>query len=369
MRELISLTRKSDRYNDIFKISRESRSRVTSVYDISSICNLFCEGCLFFNRDGGYEGNISKADTAHYHRLFTAEKLRGVNYPLFAGAEPSLKQDVLKIAAQYWTNGMVHTNGIKPIDPSLPFRLYVSIWGGPELTRKWRGADCYKKTLRSAAADSRAIMNYTVNSQNIDDILSVVQDCSKLNLTITFQVYSPTADYRDYLEGGQRTDHSYIQGEGIDDNLILSTADDAHAEAVICKAIDLYPDVVVFTKPLAHWLFARPGLFPDAPTDGQAPKNCFAANDLRHQHVLLGGKRETQKSCGHASIICKTCRAYTSIYTEYFREKLAGNMLEKDAIDYLDVHEVFDTLYEGHRRPHCSKRKISPKSVLKESAF
>jgi len=139
MREVIKLTKISKRYNAIFQNARASRKRVTSVYDISSTCNLFCEGCLFFNRDGGFEGNISKADSSHYHQLFAAEKSRSVNYPLLAGAEPSLKPEVLKIAAEYWSNGMIHTNGIKPIDPSLPFRLYVSVWGGRELTRKWRG--------------------------------------------------------------------------------------------------------------------------------------------------------------------------------------------------------------------------------------
>jgi len=356
MRQIIKLTKHSKRYHTIFQNARASRARITSVYDISSTCNLFCEGCLFFNRDGGFEGNISNADSKHYHQLFATEKQRGVNYPLLAGAEPSLKPEVLKIAAGYWSNGMVHTNGIKPIDPSLPFRLYVSVWGGRELTQKWRGADCYEKTLRSAAADSRAIMNYTVNSKNIDDISTVVEDCAKLNLTITFQVYSPTADYTEYLGNERDTNHRYIQGEDSSDNLVLSEQDEVRAEAAICSVIDSYPKVVVFTKPLAKWLFARPGVFPDAPLDGNPPKNCLAANDLNHRHTLIGGELESKKTCGHASISCRTCRLYTSIFTEYLREKLNTQMTEQDAMDFLEVHEVFDTIYNGHSRAHWSTR-------------
>jgi len=203
-----------------------------------------------------------------------------------------------------------------------------------------------------------------VNSKNIDDILTVVEDCSKLNLTITFQVYSPTADYTEYLDDEHETDHRYIQGEDSSDNLVLTEADDVRAEAAISAAIDAYPDVVVFTKPLARWLFARPGVFPEAPLDGKPPKHCLAANDKNHRHTLIGGELENEKTCGHASINCRTCRLYTSIFTEYLREKLNTQMTEQDAMDFLDVHDVFDFVYNGHRRAHWSTRFKLDKQTL-----
>ncbi|MGI3165479.1 hypothetical protein [Pseudooceanicola sp. 200-1SW] len=349
-KNLVGLVRNDPRFKRIYDRARASRSRVTSVYDISSRCNLFCEGCLFFNRDGTFEGDTSGLTAAKYDQMFAGEKQRGVTYPLLAGAEPSLEQKTLRIASTYWQNGMVHTNGIKPIDPALPFRLYVSVWGARELTAKWRGADCYEKTLKSAAADPRAIMNYTINSKNIDDIYTVVSDCARLGLQITFQVYSPTADYSDYLSAeAPAEEHLYIQGEDSSDNLILTEADDLRAHQAICTVIDDFPETVVFTKALSRWIFASPVTFADVPEDGTAPAGCFAGRDPQHQHRQLGGKVEDGKSCGHPSINCRTCRAYTMIFPTFFAEKLAKPMSREEAMDFLDAHHVFDVVYEGHR--------------------
>lgn len=135
-RELIKLVKSSDRYAAIYQRARASRNRVTTGYDASSICNLFCEGCLFFNRDGGYSGETAGISDVQYGALFKAEAARGVNYPVIGGAEPSLSQPILRQAAKIFSNGMIHTNGIKSIDPSLPFRLYVSCWGNRISTKK-----------------------------------------------------------------------------------------------------------------------------------------------------------------------------------------------------------------------------------------
>ncbi len=345
---LRNLVKRDRRSRDMFDRARASRHRQTTVYDVASTCNLFCEGCLFFNRDGDHPGTPSHFTLDRQMRLFRAEVARGVTYPVFGGAEPALNQDALRLAAEVWGTGMVHTNGTIRIDPDLPFRLFISLWGGRDLTRKWRGADCYHKALRTAAGDPRVIMNYTVNRQNIDDIPGIVADCADLGLPITFQGFSPTVDYSDYIAQGAAGDHTYIQGNTPEDNLVLSAADRHRAAAVISDCIDRFPETVVFTKALAAWVFTNPGLFPDATENGHAPAGCIAAQDPGHRHHLFGGGEETRKGCGHGDIDCRTCKTYTTIYPSYFRQMLSQPMTDGMARDFLAAHAVFDFLYHGH---------------------
>ncbi|BBB24940.1 hypothetical protein [Amphritea japonica] len=190
---------------------------------------------------------------------------------------------------------MVHTNGLRKINPELPFRLFVSIWGGQELSQKWRGVDSYAKALQAASDDPRAIINYTVNAQNIEDIHTVVRDCAELGLTITFQVYSPTSDYNSYLSEGLSTNHKFIRSDNPEGNLVMTHSDDKRAADVICEAIDEYPDTVIFTKALTRWTFNRPGVFFDTVISDNGPTECLAANDPNHRHIEYSGQQETKK--------------------------------------------------------------------------
>src|ERR1700733_2837903 len=86
----------------------------TSTYDVHNLCNLRCEGCSYFVTDR--RSKPAEPSSVDYDRFFAGEVARGVTYPIFSGAEPSLNQKPLHIAAQHWLNGAVFTNGIKPID-------------------------------------------------------------------------------------------------------------------------------------------------------------------------------------------------------------------------------------------------------------
>ncbi|WP_310620669.1 hypothetical protein [Flexibacterium corallicola] len=254
---------------------------------------------------------------------------------------------MLKVATRYWSQGMIHTNGIMKIAPEIPFRIFISVWGGPEQTQSWRGVNSYQKALGTASQDPRAIINYTVNAKNIDDILIVARDCHQQNLNLTFQVYSPTADYRDYIGSGTVGRHKYIQSKSPQENLIMSKHDDLRAEREICKAIDTFPDTVIFTKALAKFVFEKPGIFFGNTNVSLVPHGCVAGNSASHHHVLIGGQKAMGKTCGHGAVSCNTCRTYTSIYPGFFKAKLSQQMGKADAIDFLEAHNVFDILYNG----------------------
>jgi len=337
-------------YRVVYERARASRQRVTTVYDLSSRCNLFCEGCLYFNRDGGHPGNADST-TGEFDALFAAEKLRGVNYPVFGGAEPTLQPALIRQAARHWNDGMIHTNGTRRIDAAIPFRILVSLWGGPELSRAWRGGDNYEKAMRQSVGDQRILMNYTVNAQNIDDIHRVVSDCAKRGLKITFQGFSPTADYTNYLKGDGDGRHDFIQSDSKDINLAMTPDKCAASIVAIGRAIDQFPETVVFTKALARWTFEGLARSVKGLPDNAAPKECIAATDARHRHYFVDGQQAGEKSCGHGQVDCRTCKTYTFIFPSFFGYLSQSKGIRSAGEDYLKGHAVFDYVYNGHNRP------------------
>lgn len=348
--ELRSLVGSDPWYRTAYRRARATRSRVTTVFDLSSRCNLFCEGCLFFDRDGAHPGGQDSTES-RFDALFAAEKRRGVTYPVCGGAEPMLEPQRIALLARHWGDGMIHTNGTRKPDPAHPFRLLVSLWGGPELSELWRGGNNYHKALRIATGDRRVLMNYTVNARNVGDIRAVVADCAGRGLRISFQGFGLTRDYTDYLADGAAGRHDFIQSDSPDTNLALTPGACEQAIAEISACIDAFPETVVFTRALARWTF---GDLADALTrttpDG-IPRACIAGQDPRHRHYLVDGSQPGGKDCGHGNIDCGSCKTYTVIYPAFFRARLRPDMSRQDAVDFLEAHAVFDHIYNGHNRP------------------
>ena len=327
----------------VFNYSRVSRKRITSVYDISSTCTLKCEGCLYFDKNGAHDGGNKLPQLPAYQELFKREKQRGVTYPIFGGAEPSLNPKVIDTAALYWSQGMIHTNGIKKIDKHIPFKLYVSLWGHKELTLKWRGKDCYEQVLDNIEGDKRVVVNYTVNAKNIEDILPVAKDLNCRGIPMTFQVYSPTSDYTEYVNTTAETGHfKYLSNSNCYDNLVMNEESNLRAIDVIKTAIDNYPDTINFSHALTDWVFGNKGmLYRPANTNTGIPADCSVALNPEHKHYYTTLETDSRKTCGHPNINCESCRVYTLIYTSYFnfmKDKLND---KNHVIDYLRAHEIF----------------------------
>src|SRR5689334_9499081 len=83
------------------KIRTYAGGIVISGYDLTKRCNLRCEGCFFFEGELSVIYPEAKTD-GEYDAFFADEVRRGVNYPHFAGAEPALVQQRLRIAARHW---------------------------------------------------------------------------------------------------------------------------------------------------------------------------------------------------------------------------------------------------------------------------
>jgi len=101
---------------------------LSSNYNITRECNLRCEGCLFFEGPD-YLDHPDDKPLADYQTFFKGEADRGVNFAYFAGGEPSLAQDRLRLAQQYLPRGWVATNGTIRIASDIRYSIHVSLWG------------------------------------------------------------------------------------------------------------------------------------------------------------------------------------------------------------------------------------------------
>lgn len=181
-------------------VRRGSRYRTirSSNYDVNNTCDLACEGCYYFVSD--QKTNNRRPSIERYDAFFGSEVARGINYPAFAGGEPSLNPQALKIAARHWSNGIIYTNGARRIPDEVPFRIAVSVWGSRSRNDLLRGANSYDRALTAATGDRRAMIYLTISRDNIDDIESVVRDCAARGIPVCFQDFSMTTEYMRLLD-------------------------------------------------------------------------------------------------------------------------------------------------------------------------
>ncbi len=286
------------------RVRRKFIAIKSSNYDLNNTCNLFCEGCYYFVSEQKTANKRPSADT--YDAFFASEAARGVNYPLFSGGEPSLNPDALRIAAMYWQNGIIYTNGIKKIPADIPFRIAISIWGAKERNESLRGEQSYSQALDAAIDDPRAFIYFTINRQNIDDIAEVVADCVKRNIQISFNDFGMTTEYVKLLETGG-DDNPYFRLSTKDDNLSLRMPDRLRAADVIDELIDRYPHTVLFSKLLNNWMHRAPAIHTIDPETGMAT-DCAYLGVSWHRGYGYDLQPLKGKPCAAPEFDCSDCR-------------------------------------------------------------
>jgi len=166
-----------------------------SAYDITSACQLRCDGCYYF------AGDRSKVrddkDPERWRHFMKGEKERGINYVNLAGAEPALMPKVLRACHETIPLGTIFTNGLKRIDPGIRYRIQVSVWGDGTGDPKYRkyangreGPYCLPVQLENYAQDDRVIFVYTFNQENVQQVDEVLAQVSGAGHKITFNVFS-----------------------------------------------------------------------------------------------------------------------------------------------------------------------------------
>ena len=166
-----------------------------STYDMTSRCNVRCEGCYYFNGDKQFTTDNPNPDD--WKKLFLAEKERGVTFVVLAGAEPSLVPELCRACYQTIDLGAIATNGIKAMPEDIGYRLHISVWGNDQTSAEIRKAEnMLSRQIANYQDDPRAIFVYTFTPVNIDEARQVTRMLADNGQTITFNMFSSPVGYK-----------------------------------------------------------------------------------------------------------------------------------------------------------------------------
>lgn len=298
-----------------------------SAYDVTSACQLRCDGCYYFEGDK-FKVTDSK-DPHAWRALLQSERERGITYVNLAGAEPSLVPQVLRACYETIPLGTVFTNGLKPVDPDIRYRLHVSVWGdatGDPQYRRYAGGRpgpyCLPVQLRNYKADERVIFVYTFNSENVgqvDEVLKLVHDQGH---QITFNVFSVPEGNRSGLK---------------------ATKELGRIRDKMLEAIESYPDTVIYSRynaqvhTRAASLRAQFGCpYPRAAV--QAAKQFGITGTFRNYRADLS---YSAQSCCIPETDCAECRHYaagSAIVTASLAQHVKSAELFRGWLDYVDTY-------------------------------
>jgi len=94
-----------------FKKFQKDAKKLTSplVVDLTSTCNLFCEGCYYF--EGDNQGMRDEEDIQKWEDMFRLQKDIGSKFVYIGGAEPALFPERIRLAAENIPYGTIAANG------------------------------------------------------------------------------------------------------------------------------------------------------------------------------------------------------------------------------------------------------------------
>jgi MoaA/NifB/PqqE/SkfB family radical SAM enzyme len=334
---------KVDDKTTAIRLARSKRSATgirATTYELTKKCNLKCEGCCYFEGEtfDARKGIAEVTDLEAWRSFFASEINRGITCPNLSGGEPSLVQDRLRLAGQFWKMGVIYTNGQGRIDPDINFKIHLSIWTVDEnKDRLYRGASTLKNIFANYADDPRAVVVFTMNHENIRKIPKAVELCRENGLPITFNHYHTTPHVERSRRTGLNEKSDFLRFTCSDRNLCLTDADLAEIKTTLNEAMDMYPGTVIYSKALNEWINRPQPLVTLDPRTGRA-LNCVVYNDPIHREVRPDFSYDDQECC-LPNHVCSSCRTYASAYAQYLRP--ARTRMREAGIR--NWFEVFDT--------------------------
>jgi hypothetical protein len=328
------------RYDDAKRVVRAFRK--PAFYEITQRCNLWCEGCYYF--EGGLAHPVPEEKSiAAWEDFFAAEAKRHVTMAYFVGAEPALEQERLLAASRYFPFGNIGTNGTIPIDPAVPYRIGVSVWAGDEATdRKLRGGSTFRRALRNYAGDRRAIVLYTLSPWNLDGARTIAAMCRDQGLPLTFNMYSPTATYLAKLRDWHGNDRRFFRVGRPGDSPCFFDADLIRARRLVCDLMDEFPDTVVYSKAYNDWATA-PGPLYEIDDEGVATRcGSRIVGAMKYFGPDLAPK--TPKCCT-SDVDCSQCRMYSGGWSSKFQPGASDLASEAAFCDWLDMMQVLGRIF------------------------
>ncbi|NCP19861.1 MAG: radical SAM protein [Erythrobacter sp.] len=294
--------------------------RRPAFYEVATRCNLFCEGCYYFSDDFSPPPREVRDRTA-WEDFFAAEGRRGVTMAYFVGAEPALEQERLIAAAEHFPHGNIGTNGTIRLDPAIPYRIGVSVWGVDEdVDTSLRGANAFAKAIRNYAGDPRAIMLYTLTRSNLGDARRLAEICRDNDLPLTFNMYSPTQSYARKLADRMGPDGKYFRISSKEDNLRWDEGSLAAARRLMDDLIEDFPDTVVYSHAYNAWATQIGPLYDIDPATGIA-RDCHSRMVEPMRYFKTDLNHAPLEKCGTSDTICSECRMYSGGWSSKFEPR------------------------------------------------
>lgn len=316
-----------ERYRQARTIIRAFRR--PSFYEISQKCNLWCEGCYYFE-DGARQAVRTEMVDAEWDAFFAAENARGVSMAYLVGAEPSLYPRRLRAASRNIRYGKIGTNGTIALSDDIEFRIGVSVWGNETDDALLRGGAVLRKALRNYAGDPRALLVYTLSPWNVDSLGDVLKAAEDHDLKLTFSMYSPTTSYLSKLDAGTEADSKYFRLGPSMPPVIFSDDDLLRVRDAMGRAMQSHPGTVLFCDEYAD-LVTTPGpLFEMDPETG-LPLDCGSRirEPLRY---FDGAGTSKQVKCCTPDVDCNHCRLYSGTWARLLRPT-AQHLTDSTAFD------------------------------------
>lgn len=316
--------------------------RKPAFYEVATRCNLFCEGCYYFSDDFKPIEGVEDVDT--WDRFFAAEAERGVTMAYFVGAEPALHQDRLIAAGKYFPYGNIGTNGTIRIDPSVPYRIGVSVWGvEADTDADLRGGRSFHKAIRNYAGDPRAILLYTLTKTNLGDARRLAEIGRDNGLPVTFNMYSPTHTYLRKLTEGEGNDREFFRISNRENNLLWDDDSLAQVRRTMDDLIDDFPETVVYSKAYNAWATQSGPLYDIDPETGIA-RDCHSRmiGQMRYFKTDL---QQGQEKCGTSDAVCSECRMYSGGWSSKFEPRDADLVSEASLADWLDMIAILGRIF------------------------
>ena len=314
--------------------------RRPAFYEVATRCNLFCEGCYYFSDDFAPPAHEVK-DQSVWEEFFAAEARRGVTMAYFVGAEPALEQERLLAAAKCFPHGNIGTNGTVKLDPAIPYRIGVSVWGvDEEVDTSLRGANAFAKAIRNYAGDPRAIMLFTLTRTNLGDVRRLAEICADHDLPLTFNMYSPTQTYARKLAERMGPDGRFFRISSEENNLRWDEGSLAAARRIMDEVLEEYPDTVVYSHAYNRWATQTGPLYDIDPQTGIA-RDCHSRMVEPMRYFKTDLEHAALEKCGTSDTICSECRMYSGGWSSKFEPRDAD---VRDTAAFGEWLDMIDTL-------------------------
>lgn len=316
--------------------------RTPAFYEISQRCNIWCEGCYYFENRHRLRV-IDEPSTGDWLSFFESEAARGVSMAYFVGAEPALERDRLLAASRYLTHGKIGTNGTIKLDPDIRFRIGVSVWGDDETDTLLRGGSILRKALRNYAGDERAVMLFTLSPWNLHTVPAVLAASRDHGLPVTFSVFSPTRTYADKIAAQFPSDDKFFRLAPDKGMPVFSTDDLLRLKEAMTRAMNEFPETVLCTPGFRDVITQTGPLF-DIDPDSQVARNCGSriVGNLRYHSTALTA--EAVKCCT-PDIECRDCRLYSGVWSSQFIPDARFLRSRETFVVWLDMMEMLGRIF------------------------